>query len=125
MDFLHYITQINGLIGAIISETYKRHILRINIFNDYTGSSTVPSIHRTAGRNLLKCGVAVAPVAKWQLYGKVWFGFPRCKALCRLYDPWCITVKRVDGNVCQHDQTTQYSNMMVTEVLTTRKEYFD
>ncbi len=31
MDFLHYITQINGLIGAIISETYIRHILRMNI----------------------------------------------------------------------------------------------
>ncbi len=35
-DFLHYVTQINCLTGAIISETYIRHILRINIFNDNT-----------------------------------------------------------------------------------------
>ncbi len=32
MDFLHYVTQINCLTGAIISETYIRYILRINIF---------------------------------------------------------------------------------------------
>jgi hypothetical protein len=76
VDFLHYITQINGLTGAKISETYIRHILLINIFNDYTGSSKVPSVYRTAGRNLLKCGVAVAPVAKWQLYGKAGLDFP-------------------------------------------------
>ena len=35
-DFPHYVTQINCLTGAIISETYIRHILRMNIFNDYT-----------------------------------------------------------------------------------------
>ncbi len=35
-DFPHYVTQINCLTGAKISETYIRHILRINIFNDYT-----------------------------------------------------------------------------------------
>jgi hypothetical protein len=35
VDFLHYSTQINGITGAIISETYIRHILRIHIFNDY------------------------------------------------------------------------------------------
>ncbi len=53
MDFLPYITQINGLPGDIISETYIRHILRINIFNDYTGSSTgappPPSLHPHIG----------------------------------------------------------------------------
>jgi hypothetical protein len=36
VDFLHYVTQINCLTGAIISETYIRHISRMNIFNDYT-----------------------------------------------------------------------------------------
>ncbi len=36
MDFHHSVTQINCLTGAIISETYIRHILRMNIFNDYT-----------------------------------------------------------------------------------------
>jgi hypothetical protein len=36
VDFHHSVTQINCLTGAIISETYKRHILRMNIFNDYT-----------------------------------------------------------------------------------------
>jgi hypothetical protein len=30
--FYHSVTQINCLTGAIISETYIRHILRINIF---------------------------------------------------------------------------------------------
>ncbi len=35
-NFRHYVTQINYLTGAIISETYIRHILRMNIFNDYT-----------------------------------------------------------------------------------------
>ncbi len=40
-DFLHYVTQINCLTGAIISETYIWHILRMNIFNDYT------ILHRT------------------------------------------------------------------------------
>ncbi len=34
-DFHHYVTQINCLTGATISETYIRHILRMNIFNDY------------------------------------------------------------------------------------------
>jgi hypothetical protein len=34
--FHHSITQINSLTGAIISETYIRHILRMNIINDYT-----------------------------------------------------------------------------------------
>jgi hypothetical protein len=36
VDFHHSVTQINCLTGAIISETYIRHILRMNIFNDYT-----------------------------------------------------------------------------------------
>jgi len=35
VDFHHFVTQINCLTGAIISETYIRHILRMNIFNDY------------------------------------------------------------------------------------------
>jgi hypothetical protein len=39
-DFPHYVTQINCLTGAIISETYIRHILRMNIFNDYTNLHT-------------------------------------------------------------------------------------
>ncbi len=39
-DFPHY-TQINCLTGAIISETCIRHILRMNIFNDYTTHSAV------------------------------------------------------------------------------------
>jgi hypothetical protein len=36
VDFHHSVTQINCLTGAIISETYIRHKLRMNIFNDYT-----------------------------------------------------------------------------------------
>jgi hypothetical protein len=36
VDFHHSVTQINCLTDAIISETYIWHILRMNIFNDYT-----------------------------------------------------------------------------------------
>ncbi len=36
VDFHHSVSQINCLTGAIISETYIRHILRLNIFYDYT-----------------------------------------------------------------------------------------
>ncbi len=36
VDFHHSVKQINCLTGAIISETYIRHILWMNIFNDYT-----------------------------------------------------------------------------------------
>ncbi len=46
-DFPHYVTQINCLTVAIISDTYIRHILRMNIFNDYT------ILHKTLILNVL------------------------------------------------------------------------
>jgi hypothetical protein len=51
VDFHHSVTQINCLTGAIISETYIRHILRMNIFNDYTilHRSPPPSLHLHEG----------------------------------------------------------------------------
>jgi len=42
-DFLHYVTQINCLTGAIISETYIWHILR-RLYLTTIRSSTVPTV---------------------------------------------------------------------------------
>ncbi len=91
-DFLHYVTQINCLTGAIISETYIRHILRMNIFNDYTIlHNLIKKLYRWLGiekRKTLKTFVWISwknsasevffrefqlhPLASW-LHNQVWY----------------------------------------------------
>ncbi len=59
-DFPHYVTQINCLTGAINSKTYIRHILRMNIFNDYTILHRSPPrlhLHEVAGWTVGGAGI--------------------------------------------------------------------